>query len=165
MCIVGAKTRGAQTIFAFDTVGGRLELATQLGATAIDLSSEPPTERVLEATDGRGVDSILEAAGTPEASRLAFELVRPGGVIAAPAVHTEEQFAFSPAEAYDKNLTYRAGRCPARTYMPEAIEYAENNGEDLASIITPRLPLEEGPEAYKMFADGRDGCVKVLLKP
>ena len=24
---------------------------------------------------------------------------------------------FAPAEAYDKNLTYRAGRCPARAYI------------------------------------------------
>ena len=29
-------------------------------------------------------------------------------------IHTETQFAFSPVEAYNKNLTYRAGRCPVR---------------------------------------------------
>ena len=42
------------------------------------------------------------------------DLVRAGGTVSAVGVHYEERFAFSPANAYDKNLTYRIGRCPAR---------------------------------------------------
>ena len=165
MCILAARTRGAEQVFAFDTVSERLELAEGLGATAVDLSEEPPAMQVLAATGGRGADSVLEAAGSAEATRLAVDLVRPGGVIAVPGVHTEAQFAFSPAEAYDKNLTYRTGRCPARTYIPEALELAESLGEELGSIITHRLPLEKGPGAYQMFGERQDGCVKVLLYP
>ena len=69
---------------------------------------------VKEETERRGVDAVLEVVGSPEATRLAFDLVRAGGIVSAVGVHTEAQFAFSPVEAYDKNLTYRAGRCPAR---------------------------------------------------
>jgi len=32
-------------------------------------------------------------------------------------------------------------------------------------IITHRMPLEQAPEAYKMFRDKQDQCVKVVLKP
>jgi hypothetical protein len=33
------------------------------------------------------------------------------------------------------------------------------------SLATHRLPLSQAPEAYKMFRDKEDGCIKVVLKP
>ena len=32
-------------------------------------------------------------------------------------------------------------------------------------LITHRLPLDDAPQAYRMFRDKQDGCVKVVLKP
>ena len=54
-------------------------------------------------------------------SRLAFELVRPGGGVAIAGVHHESELAFSPLEAYDRNLALRIGRCPARSLMDELL--------------------------------------------
>ena len=53
---------------------------------------------------------VLEAVGSESAARLAVDLVRPGGVIAACGVHTDEHLAFSPAEAYDKKIIGKGGR-------------------------------------------------------
>ena len=36
---------------------------------------------------------------------------------------------------------------------------------DPSFIITHRIGLEEGPEAYKTFRDKKDGCVKVVIRP
>ncbi len=36
---------------------------------------------------------------------------------------------------------------------------------DPSFLITHRIGLEEGPEAYKTFRDKTDGCVKVVIKP
>jgi 2-desacetyl-2-hydroxyethyl bacteriochlorophyllide A dehydrogenase len=165
MCIVAARARGAEQVLAVDTVPERLGLAERLGATAVDPKAEPTVARALEATGGLGAHAVIEAIGSPEAMRLAIDLVRPGGTIAAPGVHTEEQFAFSPGEAYDKNLTYRAGRCPARAYMDEAMEVVRARGDLLTSVITHRFPLTDGPNAYRIFSARLEGCVKAIFFP
>ena len=80
-------------------------------------------------------------------------------------MHTEARFAFTPAETYDKNLTYRVGRCPARRMMEQLLPRARSLSADAAAIITHRLPLADGVEAYRIFDEKRDGCVKVVLTP
>ena len=129
------------------------------------MDTTPAQEIIYEATDGAGADVILEAVGNPSASRLALELVRPGGTISAVGVHTTPEFAFSPVEAYDKNLTYKIGRCPARHYMDLVLPLLTETKIDPASIVSHRLALAEGVHAYDIFANRREGCTKVLLAP
>ena len=118
-----------------------------------------------EATDGRGADAVMEAVGSPSSMRLAVDLVRPGGTVSAVGVHTSDRFAFSPVEAYDKNLTYRIGRCPARAVMNDLIPIVERKAYDLGAVISHRLTLDEGSAAYEMFDRKTDGCTKVVLEP
>jgi len=162
MAAIGAQELNAGRVFAVDAVAERLELAKRFGAEPLELAGDPVAV-VHEATEGRGADAVLEVVGSPEATRLAVDLVRPGGSIAAAGVHTEKQFAFSPVEAYDKNLTYRAGRCPARHYMERVLPIVEAARYDLAAVISHRLPLAEGARGYDIFAHKLDGCTKVIL--
>jgi threonine dehydrogenase-like Zn-dependent dehydrogenase len=80
-------------------------------------------------------------------------------------VHTEETFSFSPVEAYNKNLTFKTGRCPARHYMARLVPLVQQKKYELASIISHRLPLSEGARGYEVFDKKRDGCTKVVLTP
>ncbi|MGH9324115.1 MAG: hypothetical protein ACRD3V_30040, partial [Vicinamibacteria bacterium] len=89
----------------------------------------------------------------------------PGGTLSAVGVHTEAQFAFSPVEAYDKNLTYRAGRCPARWYMDRLLPLVKGKKYDLAAIVSHRLPLDEAVRGYQLFERKLERCTKVLLRP
>lgn len=164
MAAVGSLELGSEIVYAVDSVAERLELAESFGATAVDLAGGP-VERLREATEGRGVDVVLEAVGSPEATRLAVDLVRPGGTVAAVGVHTEEQFAFSPVEAYDKNLTYRAGRCPVRPRLERMLELVASGRYDFGRIISHRMPLSEGVRAYQIFDQKLEGCTKVVLVP
>ncbi|KAG2433046.1 hypothetical protein HXX76_008773 [Chlamydomonas incerta] len=72
---------------------------------------------VKAATEGRGVDTVLEAVGSNSALRLGYDLVRPMGTISSVGVNTSAEFPFSPVDAYNRNITFRSGRCPARVYM------------------------------------------------
>lgn len=165
MATAAALEGEAGTVLAIDSVPERLALARQFGALAIDRRRQDPRAAVDDLTSGRGADAVLEAVGSPEATRLAVDLCRPGATIAAVGVHTESRFAFSPLEAYDKNLTYRAGRCSARSYLERALELLVSDRYPLPSVISHRLPLSEGPEAYQIFAEHRDGCTKAVLVP
>jgi threonine dehydrogenase-like Zn-dependent dehydrogenase len=163
--IVGARERGAERIFAIDFLPERLALAERFGAVPIDARSSDAKEVVKEATEGRGADAVLEFVGSPEATRLAMDLLRPGGILSAVGVHTEPHLAFSPVEAYDKNLTYRTGRCPARSYMNRLLPLVREDKYRLGSIISHRLPLAEGVRGYHLFERKLEGCTKVILQP
>ncbi|HEX6883345.1 MAG TPA: alcohol dehydrogenase catalytic domain-containing protein [Planctomycetota bacterium] len=162
--LLGARERGARAVLAIDGVAERLELAERFGGTPVPLGPETVT-RVRAASEGRGADVVLEAVGHPSASRLAYELVRVGGTIAAPGVHNEPHLAFSPGEIYDKNLTYRAGRAPARAYMERILARLATRALDLAPLFSHRLALAEAPRGYQIFDQKREGCTKVLLTP
>ena len=164
MAVVAAREAGAERVLAVDSIPERLALAARFGAEPLPLGDDVD-ERVREATAGRGAAAVLEVVGSPAAARLAYDCVRPGGTIAAVGVHTEPAFAFSPAEAYDRNLTYRIGRCPARAVLERMIPVVWAGRYDLDAIVSHRLPLERGPEGYELFDAKRDGCTKVVLEP
>ena len=165
MAVIAARELGAERVFAIDALPERLALAERWGAEPVDFQREDAVGRIRDATEGRGLDGVVEAVGSPQASRLAYELVRPGGTIAAVGVHVEDRLAFKPGEIYDKNLTYRAGRCPARSYMDRLLPLIRSRKYDLGTLISHRLPLEEGPRGYDLFDRRVDGCTKVVLTP
>ncbi len=164
MAVVAARELGAERVFALDTVAERLALAGRFGGEPV-AADESAAERLREATGGRGADGAVEAVGSPEATRLAFGLLRPGGTLAAVGVHTERRLAISPGEAYDKNLTYRAGRAPVRRYLDRLLAFVASRKTDLSSIVSHRLPLAAGPRGYDLFDRRAEGCTKVLLLP
>jgi len=163
--IFGAKELGAKKIYAIDSVTERLKLAEKFGAIPLNYLKNNPVELIREVTDGRGADAALEVVGSQEAGRLAFDLVRPGGIISTVGVHTEKYVAFSPVEAYNKNITYKIGRCPARHYMEKLLPIVQSKKYDLRAIISHRLPLAEGVRGYEIFNNKLDNCIKVLLQP
>jgi 2-desacetyl-2-hydroxyethyl bacteriochlorophyllide A dehydrogenase len=165
MAVAAARHRGAEQVVAIDAVPERLELAKTFGAQPLDYRSESPLEVLREMTEGRGADAVLEVVGSPAATRTAVDLVRPGGVVASVGVHTEEHLAFAPAEAYDRNLTYRTGRCPARHYMERLLPLLAEGRFPVGQVISHRLPLEDGPGAYALFDAKQDGCTKAVLHP
>lgn len=165
MAVLGAIEYGAEQVFAIDTVPERLDKAQSFGAIAIDARSQNPNEMIRSATHGRGADGVLEAVGTAATNKLAYELLRPGGIISAVGVCTDNHLAFSPTQAYDKNLTYKVGRCPARFMMEDLVPLVLSKKYDFTSIISHRMPLQFGVTAYEIFANKKENCLKVLLTP
>jgi threonine dehydrogenase-like Zn-dependent dehydrogenase len=161
--VVCALEQGARRVFAIDSVLERLALAEHFGAEPLHKDGDL-LGAVRDATEGRGADAALEVVGSEAAARLAFDLVRPGGIVSIAGVHHESHFAFSPVEAYDRNLTLRIGRCPARSLMDELRDFLHRR-TDLGAIVTHRLPLAEGTDAYRLFDLKQDGCIKVAFTP
>jgi threonine dehydrogenase-like Zn-dependent dehydrogenase len=164
MAVMAARELGAERVFAVDALPERLALAEHWGATTLQ-GSEATAALVREATEGRGADAVVEAVGSQQATRLAYDLVRAGGAIAAVGVHAEPALPISPAEMYDKNLTYRAGRAPARSYMERLLPLIRSGHYDLGTLISHRLPLSDGPRGYELFDRKLEGCTKVVLRP
>ncbi|MBD0339101.1 MAG: glutathione-dependent formaldehyde dehydrogenase [Thermoleophilia bacterium] len=63
MCVRIARHLGADPVIGVDLVPERLELARRHGAEAIDLRDGDPVAAILDRTDGRGVDAVVDAVG------------------------------------------------------------------------------------------------------
>lgn len=135
---------------------------------------------------GSGADAVIECVGAYSALEMAYDLVATGGTISSVGVHHGD-FPFTPPQAYDKNITYRAGRCPARSMMPIAEKLLllarqgcpargpdSSNGESerpadgrivMKDIITHRFHLRDGKRAYDVFDKKVDGCLKPVMYP
>ena len=94
-----SKVYKPKQIFAADTVPSRLALAEAMGAQPLNTSAgtDKAVKAVREATQGRGADIIVELVGMKLALRMAFDMLRPGGILVSLGVHDEE-FPWSLAE-------------------------------------------------------------------
>ncbi len=165
MAVCSAKELGADTIYAVDSIGERLQLAHGFGAIPVNFLEENAAALLRDRTDGIGADAVMEVVGSELAAKSAFDMVRPGGTISTVGVHTEKTMAFSPAEAYDKNITYKVGRCPARHYIDKLIPFVRRREHDLTRIFTHRMNLSDGSRAYQIFDEKKAGCTKIILTP
>jgi len=79
-----ARLAGAGQVIAFGAPHDRLALARRMGATTVaDIRTASVDERraiVFDATDNRGADVAIEAAGSPRAVEEGLDLIRDAGV-------------------------------------------------------------------------------------
>lgn len=165
MAIIGARILKGENIYAIDREPKRLEMAKQFGAIPISSTDVNTKEIILDATEGRGADGIMEAVGSAATLQIGFDLLRPGGILSAVGVCTDSHLPFSPTQAYDKNITYKVGRCPARHLMTQLIPVVLSQQYNFTSIITHRMELQSGSDGYRIFSNKEDGCLKVVMRP
>ena len=154
-----AKAAGASHIVASDVNPKRLALATRMGAQSA-VTPDQAAEAVHAATDGLGVDVVLEMSGVPAAIHQAFALVRVGGrvqMLGIPAKPMEVDFA---TEVIFKGITVYGvvGRRMYDTWI--AMQQFLRAGQfDPRPVITHRFPLEQHAEAIAAIQSGEAGKV------
>ena len=163
LSIIAARHLGAEKIYAIDPVAERRREAELLGAKSLDANDLAIAE-IKNATNGRGADSVMELVGNPAAQRLAYQIMRPGGTMSVVGCHCTPNFAFSPSDAFDKNLTYRTGRCPARHYMEKLTDRVANGEFDIDAFVTHRFSVDDSVRAYDVFSNRKESCVKAVFE-
>jgi threonine dehydrogenase-like Zn-dependent dehydrogenase len=70
-------------------------------------------------------------------------------------------------ELFDKQIQLRMGQANVRRWIDDVLPLVQRDDDPLGveDLATHRLPLDEAPEAYRMFQHKADGAIKVLLKP
>jgi len=65
----------------------------------------------------------------------------------------------------NRSLTIKSGQTHVHRYLPTLLRHIQNGVIDPSFVISHRMKLDEAPDAYRMFRDKQDGCIKVVLKP
>ena len=169
LCVTaGAKLKGATRIIVVDTVPARLEVARMLGAdTVIDYKSTDPVEEIMRITEGRGVDVAIEALGTQETFESCLRVLKPAGVLSSLGVYSGK--LTMPLDAIAAGLGDHkvvTTLCPGgKERMRRLMNVVESGRVDLKPLVTHRFGLDEIEDAYDLFANQRDGVLKVAIIP
>ena len=109
----------------------------------------------------------IEALGTQETFENALKVLRPGGTLSSLGVYSGKLSV--PVEAFAAGLgDYKivTTLCPGgKERMRRLIELVQHGRVDLRPLLTHTFPLDNITEAYELFANRRDGVLKVAIRP
>jgi 2-desacetyl-2-hydroxyethyl bacteriochlorophyllide A dehydrogenase len=157
-----AVAAGLGPVLAIDSVPQRLELAREFGAVAVHLTEESPRDVARTLTEGRGVDGAVDAVGHPDALGLAIRLARKAGTVVAIGVYAEP-CQVHMGLVWIKALTLRTGHANVIGHVDRVLGMLAAGTLDPAPLVTHHLPLDEAPEAYRLY-DRRE-ALKIVLTP
>jgi threonine dehydrogenase-like Zn-dependent dehydrogenase len=164
----GAKLSGATTIIGVDMLAERLEMARRLGADhVVDFKKVDPVDEIMRITGGRGVDVAIEALGTQATFEACLRVLRPGGTLSSLGVYSSDLKiplgAFAAGLGDHKIVTTL---CPGgKERMRRLMGVIASGRVDLKPMVTHRFKLDQIEEAYELFANQRDGVLKVAIAP
>jgi threonine dehydrogenase-like Zn-dependent dehydrogenase len=161
--VMAARALGAGKVVAIDMVADRLKLAENLGAIPVNPAETDADDVVLDLTEWRGADVVVDAVGSEKALAACFPLVRMGGTISLPGMYLEDAASVPIGDMWLKNITVTAGVANVQGQMDEVIELIREGRIDPKVIISHRLPLSDAPKGYELF-EAKE-AMKVVLDP
>jgi threonine dehydrogenase-like Zn-dependent dehydrogenase len=190
MAIRSAILLGAKQVVVIDRVPERLAMAEAGGAITINFDEESVIERLNELTNGKGPEKCIDAVGMeahatatidsmydrvkqatmmetdrPHVLREMAYVCRPAGTLSIPGVYGGLLDKIPFGAIMNKGLTIRTGQTHVNRWTDDLLRRIEEGQIDPSFVITHTVPLDEGPDMYKVFRDKQDGCIKVVLKP
>jgi len=155
---------GARQVVVIDKVADRLKEAESYGAIAINPDETDPIDAVLDLTEWRGADVVVDAAGHPSALNLAMRLPRAGGSLTIPAVYVDESLELPWGELWLKGIKLAgSGAMNIPLYMDETLSLIAAGKLNPSRMISHRMPLSQAAEAYRLFYNRE--ATKILLDP
>ncbi len=186
MAMKSAWLKGASRVIGIDHLNYRLEIARRTAkAEIINFKENDPAEIIREMTYGRGADVVVDAvgmeaersmfdkaaqlvhleAGTLNAFKMCVRAVRRGGVISVVGLYGTTYDNFPLGQIFDKGLRIISGQAPVQAHFDHLMKLVQDKKVILDDIISHKFPLERIAEAYQLFNNKEDKCMKVILKP
>jgi threonine 3-dehydrogenase len=165
MAIAVARACGSAMIFATEVNPHRRALAKQMGADeALDPNQGDVVARVLEATEGAGVDVLLEMSGNSAAIHQGFQMLRPGGRASLLGIPKDPVTFDLVNDVIFKGATVQGiyGRKMFETWV-QMTELLKHGRLNLEPLFKERLPLENFADAFSLLESGEAG--KILFYP
>jgi threonine dehydrogenase-like Zn-dependent dehydrogenase len=149
--------RGADSVV--DAVGMEAH-GNPVSAKAVAMASSLPKPIARLAVEKAGIDRL-------DALYDALRCVRRGGTVSLSGVYGGMADPLPMLEIFDKGITIRMGQANVRRWTDEimAVLLQDDDVLGVETLATHRPSLNDAPDAYKMFRDKADGCIKVVLKP
>ncbi|MDN3688759.1 zinc-dependent alcohol dehydrogenase [Cyclobacterium jeungdonense] len=179
---------GAGRVIVIDHVEYRLEFAKNYANCEVYnfRSMKDPVQAIKKLTDDLGADVCIDAvgaeaagnafhtitgrklllqAGSATALEWAINSVKKGGIVSIVGVYGPTGNFVPVGNIVNKGITIRANQASVKRLLPKLIRHVQNGIISPRELITHRLPLEEVADAYRIFSDKLDNCIKTVLIP
>lgn len=157
-----AKLAGSTPVYAFDKLPWRIEKARESGATAWNVDEVDPVAVLHEATGGRGVDVVFEAAWADHSVQMAADMARVGGRLVLVGIPGDDQLHMRHGTARRKGLSIIMARRMKHTY-PRAIKLATSSAIELDDLVSHHVTLDDVPHAFEMNSRYEDNVLKIIV--
>jgi 2-desacetyl-2-hydroxyethyl bacteriochlorophyllide A dehydrogenase len=158
-----AKARGAGKVIGISRSKFKNDLAMQLGAD-IAIESGPGTvAKILDETEGRGADVVIECTGVMSSIADAIRMARFGGRIQMFGITSATNGELPFYDLYFKELTLINNRAATAQDFPVMIDLVNRGVVRLEPLVTHRMALDELGAALGMVEDGGERRLKIIL--
>jgi len=156
--VILAKALGGKVI-GVDVIDERTELATRLGADAVaNPQNEDPVKAIRSFTDGKGSALAFEASGSAKGRTDIVSCLRPGGKTVFVGAGSSEK-VINPGQLIGSQLTLMGSFVIPLWMTWEMVNFVNAQNISFEGIVTHRFPIEDAPEAYRIFDEGKTGKV------
>ena len=164
LSIQALKLAGCGTIIAVDLEDHKLATAKTLGANfTVNPKNDDVLATVLGLTGGRGADVALECVGATEPIKTALTSVRKGGTVTLVGnIAPKIDLLLQSVVTREVRLQ---GSCASCNEFPACIDLIASGAVKVASLITARAPLEDGPQWFNRLYNHEPNAMKVVLEP
>jgi alcohol dehydrogenase len=163
----GAKLSGASLVIGVDTVPRRLELARRMGADVVlDFMQQDVVAEIKRLTGG-GADVTIESLGQQSTFENALRTLRPGGTLSSLGVYSGHlQVPYDAFGAGLADLSIVTTLCPGgKERMRRLMNIVGAKRFPFGDLITHSFKLDDIEAAYDLFANQRDGVMKIAIRP
>jgi threonine dehydrogenase-like Zn-dependent dehydrogenase len=156
--LILAKAMGGKVI-GVDIIDERTELAMQLGADAVvNAQKEDPIEAIRNFTDGKGAALAFEASGSAKGRSDIVSCLRRGGKAVFVGAGSSEK-VIDPGQLIGSQLTLMGSFVLPLWMTWEMLDFLNTQSVSFERTVTHRFSIEEAPEAYRIFDEGKTGKV------
>ncbi len=159
-----ARFSGAKNVILAARKDFKLEVGKKMGADiTINTVKEDLYERVMEITDGKGVEVIVDSSGNADMFIQSMKLVASGGRIAVVAFY-EQLINGVDLDLFvlkDAKITAVSG---SPNMGPVVIKMMETGKIDFSHMITKIYPLAQAEDALNELKTSSDKRIKIMLE-
>ena len=160
--VAAAAFRGARTI-GIDVDDKKLEIARRAGAAeTINSARDDMHDRLLELTEGRGPDVMVEAIGLPQTFRAAVEEAAFTGRVVYIG-YAKEAVAFETRLFVQKELDILGSRNALPEDFQAVIQMLESRRFPVDDAVSAIVSMAEAPQAIRQWSDSPSSFSKILV--
>jgi threonine dehydrogenase-like Zn-dependent dehydrogenase len=160
-----AKLRGASKVYLVGTREERLRLGAHYGADiTINVHKDNAAESILDYTQGRGVDIVIDAAGSEGSLTDGFTVLRKGGTFLAYGVYPIRPIMVDMQKVVLEDFLI-FGYSSNNDGYPNAVKLLSTGKVDAIPLITHTFNLEGLLDAFAggLIKDRREGYIKGVV--
>ena len=166
MHVMLSHSKNFSRIFCFDVNDFRLDFAKKFNITdSINSADENRKEKILAATDGRGVDVAIVATSSLKALEDAIDMVRKGGAVMMFGVPSKgASLNMDMSKIYSKEITLVTSYAASDADTKEALELIESSQVDVKQLITHTYTITETQKAFDHARSGENAMKIIITK-